>query len=56
MVVSAPGRPCAGAGPVGVHSFLNVWPPGSCFHGVVQLRHQTESQVCREVTGPSRGI
>ena len=54
--MSAPGRPCGGAGPVGIHAFLNIWPPGSCFHGVVQLRHQTESQVRREVTGPSRGV
>ena len=41
---------------MGIHAFLNIWPPGSCFHGVVQLRHQTESQVRREVAGPSRGV
>ncbi len=39
---------------MGIHALLKLLPPGSCFHGVVQLRHQTESQVAREVAGSSR--
>ena len=44
-VVSAPGRP--ESWPRGCPRAPESLPPGSCSHGVVQLRHQTESQVVR---------
>ena len=52
--MSAPGRPYMGAGPVGIPRSPETFASRLLLHSVVQLRHQTGSQVAREVAGPSR--
>ncbi len=50
------GSSVCGSWPRGYPHTPETFPPGSCLHSVVQLRHQSESQVAREVAagGPSR--